>query len=354
MIHHRESGRLVTTLGVRNLRHDKHEVAARCRGNLVGCRPGDHSIQWLLACLRSQLERAVPMRENLLQLCELSADERACSPGIGVVKSNLKELPVHETCFQRSGIMPRESSLGRGYQQNFQSGLISGSLHRLVQFRSRGPVHQTSRRIPPTQPKGRLQRICRTQNGCRVKHQKSADQESSHPYGDSIPYRSQLKSGSRRDAPLRAQRGSVLIEAIVALTLLSVASLVVLKGTMNILAPRQWTMVQNVSDAYLTFEKAYAQRIPFEELTNSSSPWPVYPARSEAAVTLGTLPGGRTLSGNVIRTRIPDENNLPSHGGSGTASTNPAEMQTWRLQSHVTYTISGREYVKSRTIVRTQ
>ena len=133
-----------------------------------------------------------------------------------------------------------------------------------------------------------------------------------------------------------------------------VVSLVVLKGTMNILAPRQWTMVQNVSDAYLSYEKAYAQRIPFETLTDASSPWPAYPAKSEKTVTLGTLPGGRTLSGNVIRTRVPDENNFPAHGGSATLSTNPAEMQTWILQSHVTYKISGREYVKSRTIVRTQ
>ena len=139
-----------------------------------------------------------------------------------------------------------------------------------------------------------------------------------------------------------------------ALTLLSVVSLVVLKGTMNILTPRQWTMVQNVSDAYLTYEKAYAQRIPFDALTDASSPWPVYPARSQTAVTLGTLPGGRTLNGNVIRTRIPDEDNFPAHGGNGPISTNPAEMQTWKLQSHITYTISGREYVKSRTIVRTQ
>ena len=105
----------------------------------------------------------------------------------------------------------------------------------------------------------------------------------------------------------------------------------ILKGTMNILAPRQWTMLQNVSDAYLTYEKAYAQRVSFDELTAASSPWPVYPAKSETAVTLGILPGG-----------------------TGTAATNPAEMQTWKLQSHITYSISGREYVKSRTIVRTQ
>ena len=52
--------------------------------------------------------------------------------------------------------------------------------------------------------------------------------------------------------------------------ILSVVGIMLLKGTTNILAPRQWTMVQNVSDAYLTFEKAFAQRIPFEDLTPES------------------------------------------------------------------------------------
>ena len=70
-------------------------------------------------------------------------------------------------------------------------------------------------------------------------------------------------------------------------------------------------------------------------------------------VTLGSLPGGRVLSGKVIRTRIPDSNNLPPWG-SGTLLTNPAEMEVWKLQSHLVYTVNGKEYVKSRTIVRTQ
>ena len=83
---------------------------------------------------------------------------------------------------------------------------------------------------------------------------------------------------------------------------------------MNILTPRQWTMVQNISDAYLTYEKALAQRIPFDALTDASSPWPVYPARSHTPVTIGTLPGGRALTGNVIRTRIPDQDNFPAPG----------------------------------------
>jgi hypothetical protein len=141
---------------------------------------------------------------------------------------------------------------------------------------------------------------------------------------------------------------------MVALVMLSVVGLIVFKGTINILAPRQWTIVQNISDSYLTFEKAYAERIPFEELTGTGSPWPVYPAKAETTVTMGTLPGGRTLSAKVMRTRIPDSNNLSGFGGTGTTSSNPAEMQVWKLQSHIVYNLSSREYVKSRTIVRSQ
>lgn len=139
-----------------------------------------------------------------------------------------------------------------------------------------------------------------------------------------------------------------------ALMILSVVGLMVFKGTINILAPRQWTLVQNISDSYLTFEKAYAERIAFEELTGNTSPWPVYPAKNQSTVTMGTLPGGRTLSATVMRTRIPDSNNLPAFGGSGTVATNPAEMQIWKLQSHIVYDVNGREYVKSRTVVRSQ
>lgn len=141
---------------------------------------------------------------------------------------------------------------------------------------------------------------------------------------------------------------------MVALVILSVVGILLLKGTMNILVPRQWTLVQNITDAYLTYEKAYAQRIPFEDFTSAGSPWPAYPAKTSVTVPIGTLPGGRTLTADVTRTRIADPNNLPAFGGSGTSVTNPAEMQTWKLQSHVVYTISGREYIKSRTIVRTQ
>lgn len=141
---------------------------------------------------------------------------------------------------------------------------------------------------------------------------------------------------------------------MLALAILAVTGLVLLKGAINIIVPRQWTLNQNISDAYLTYEKAYAERIDFGDLTDSDSPWPVYPAKSLTAVTLGTLPGGRTVTGEIIRTRIPDSNNLPAFGGSGTLETNPAEMQVWKLQSHLLYSVNGKDYVKSRTVVRNQ
>lgn len=150
------------------------------------------------------------------------------------------------------------------------------------------------------------------------------------------------------------RNGSVLLEAVTALVLLSVTGLALLKGSLNTLAPRQWTLVQNITDAHLTYEQAYAERIPFEDLTASGSPFPVYPAKSSSTVILGTMPGGANVTGTVIRTRIPDSNNLPMHGGSGTLLTNPAEMQVWQVRSVLLYQIGDRDYVKNRNTMRSQ
>ena len=157
-----------------------------------------------------------------------------------------------------------------------------------------------------------------------------------------------------RRARSRRSRGAILIEATYALTFLTGLSLILLKLAINVTAPRQWTLQQTITDAYLTYEKAYAQRLPFEDLLGGTSPWPVYPAKSEANVVLGKLPGGKEISGTVVRTRTPDSNNFPIDGGSGTISTNPAGMKVWKFQSLLLYEVGGRQYVKSRTVVRSQ
>jgi len=152
----------------------------------------------------------------------------------------------------------------------------------------------------------------------------------------------------------RHARGAILIEATYALVFLTGLSLILLKLAISVTAPRQWTLQQTITDAYLTYEKAYAQRLPFNELLDSDSPWPVFPAKSEATVTLGKLPGGEALQGKVIRTRTPDSNNFPVDGGSGTTSSNPSGMKVWKFQSLLVYEVGGRQYVKSRTVVRSQ
>ncbi len=146
----------------------------------------------------------------------------------------------------------------------------------------------------------------------------------------------------------------MLVEMMVAIALLSSIGLVVFKGSIDLIAPRQWVLHQNLSDAYITYEEAYAARISFEELTADDSPWPIYPNNTKVTVEIGKLPGGRAITGSVVRTRVADPNNLTSAGGTGTTATNPAEMETWQLESHLTYKIGDQTYLKSRTTVRTQ
>lgn len=124
--------------------------------------------------------------------------------------------------------------------------------------------------------------------------------------------------------------------------------------SLNVIYPRQWTVLQTVTDAYMTYEKSYAQRIDFGTLTSASSPWPAYPLFAKTAVTIGYLPGGLALTGNVYRFRTANPNNLPANGGTGTTTTNPSNMNAWTVQSVLTYSISGRNYYKSRTVIRNQ
>jgi hypothetical protein len=142
-------------------------------------------------------------------------------------------------------------------------------------------------------------------------------------------------------------RGSVLVEATMAMTMLTVLGLTMLKMSLNITAPRQWTLQQAITDAYLTYEKSLAQRQTFEDVTAADSLWPVSPAVATTNVVFGKLPGGREITGSVTRTRSADPNNAD-------ATKNPAGMQVWQLQSVVRYSVGGRTYLKSRTVVRAQ
>jgi len=146
----------------------------------------------------------------------------------------------------------------------------------------------------------------------------------------------------------------LMVESMLALSILTVLGLVLLKISLNILSPRQWTLQQTMTDAYLTYERAYAERIPFENLLAGNSPWPAYPNMSTTSVEVGRLPGNTPITATVVRTRVADAGNYPIDGGSGTVATNPAAMKIWKVQSVISYVIGKRTYVKSRTVLRAQ
>ncbi|NWK54422.1 hypothetical protein HW115_02285 [Verrucomicrobiaceae bacterium N1E253] len=151
--------------------------------------------------------------------------------------------------------------------------------------------------------------------------------------------------------------GSMLLEMTVALGLLTAISFFLFKGSLDVMKPRQWVIRQNITDAYLSYEEAYAKRVSFEELTASESNWPVYPDTSSSTVEVGKAPGGDAINGTLIRTRVAGENNIPDSSDSDYATKlalNPAKMETWKLKSHLSYTLNGKTYVKSRTVVRTR
>lgn len=152
----------------------------------------------------------------------------------------------------------------------------------------------------------------------------------------------------------RGRRGSALLDATMAIAVLGILSLLLLKLSLNVLLPRQWTMTQSLTDAYLTYEKAYAQRVPFETLTAGASPWPAQPQSAATDVEIGRMPGGAPLTGTIYRTRVADSGNYVADGGAGTIATNPAAMKIWKLQSVLKYQIGDRTYVKSRTVTRAQ
>lgn len=149
----------------------------------------------------------------------------------------------------------------------------------------------------------------------------------------------------------------------VALVLLGAFSLVLLKGSLDITAPRRWTMLQTMTDAYMGYEQAYAERISFDIINgtsadNETSPWQVNGAPPQLA-DIGTLPGGVPLTGTVIRRLTADPANIPADGApqaeiDAALVANPTEVESWILESHLVYQIGSNSYHKSRTVVRSR
>lgn len=147
------------------------------------------------------------------------------------------------------------------------------------------------------------------------------------------------------------ERGSLLLEVTMGFGFLLAVALLLLKAAVTVTSVQKWTIVQGLTDARMSFEVASAKRIPYANFLGGPD-YPLFPAVNASTVVVGRLPGGRVLNATLRRTRQPVTNNLPAAGGIGTALTNPTGMEAWQLQSYLTYQVSGRAYVKSRTVLR--
>lgn len=147
-------------------------------------------------------------------------------------------------------------------------------------------------------------------------------------------------------------RGSALIEISLSYATLVFVAMVTLHASLNATSNQAWTVKQTMSDAFITRETALATRVPFDDMTGPSSLWAVSPGVTTSTVTIGKLPGGQAVTGTLHRTRIPDGNNLPTAGGTGTSITNPSGTEAWKLQSILVYNVTDKQYMKSRTVLR--
>jgi hypothetical protein len=163
---------------------------------------------------------------------------------------------------------------------------------------------------------------------------------------------SKLVMNTKPTQPKTRNRGSIILEVAMAYGVLMILAIYFLKSAISITSGQRWTVIQSMTDAFMTQESAIGARMPLEDIKAVGSTYPTFPAVSQTTVTIGNLPGGLPLTGTLRRTKRPDGNNLPAAGGTGTAVSNPAGMEAWKLQSFLTYNVGSRTYVKSRTTVR--
>jgi hypothetical protein len=154
----------------------------------------------------------------------------------------------------------------------------------------------------------------------------------------------QLLSPERRPATANrraaiSELGAGLFEVSVTLFLLITVAVYSMQTTLAAFQAQNWSVIQTMTDAQASIETAFAQRWIYGQIA-SSGRWPVYPNFASSTVTAGQTPGGPI---NVEVRRTCHVNNDPVSG-----------LQSYLLESYVTYTNGNRSYCKLSKVVRTQ
>lgn len=292
------------------------------------------------------------LNDLFAQLDEARFDGVRRGVAVEVMDGEFKQPTTEKPSFDSAGFGVRDEAFARLDFDDAQASLIAGQGDGDIHCMAGRPVDELFWGVAPVQAKGWAEQGLRAGMAADEEKAESRDPEqgsegASVHAGSVGGCRAKRKKGSMR-------RGMILVEAMMSLAILTVIGLTLLKLSLNILYPRQWVLNQTVTEAYLSYERAYAERIPFDTLVSSNSPWPAYPMTTTTTAEIGRLPGGKPIIGTVVRTRIPDAANYPIDGGSGTLANNPAAMKVWKVQSVLTYKVGDRDYAKSRTVLRSQ
>lgn len=143
-----------------------------------------------------------------------------------------------------------------------------------------------------------------------------------------------------------SRRGSVLIEASMALGAATLLSLLMMKAALLAIGGNDWTTMQTLTDSIVTRETALANRTPFADITGASSLWPDVSGGMPSPVTiqLGKIMGGKAVDGQLTRFRVNAAN----------TSDPDVNVAAWKLHSVIQYEVSGIKYVKSSATLRSQ
>ncbi len=136
------------------------------------------------------------------------------------------------------------------------------------------------------------------------------------------------------------RRGGVLLEVALAMGFTAVVALFIMRASLLALSGNQWTIMQTLTDAYLSRETALSNRVPVADLTSAASLWPEQ--ADSQTVTLGRIAGGKAIDATLTRFRV-------------TQPVDPdSAISAWRLHSVLAYRVDGKQYVKSCSTLRMQ
>jgi hypothetical protein len=244
---------------------------------------------------------------------------------------------ISKVVLEGSAPSPQQTSVSGGSSTGFERGsriyhLLADSIPTLVCCGDGAPPSSTT-----------LTRITDFLFSVRSNQEKSGqDRVSAEAFAkeETRPSRLRIEANRFGAAQLRRSEGGFsLVEVSIALFLLITIAVFGLKTMTSAWMLQNWSIMQNMTDAYAGIETAFAQRVPFASI--ESGRWPVYPASASTVVTIGVTPR-KALTATVVRTRI--------------ASTlDPVTgAQSYLLESYVNYQDSLRQYCKVSKVYRDQ